>query len=436
VECGVGTSVQDDSPPTLIPTVLNDSLANSYSTNIAIQYSEKNATYCRQTWPQKRLWMSETPAGNGSNDWPYAVENWNAMLSYLTKGVNSYSQWDIADVKGGTSNEGKPFSAPIVVDTVAKTYRLTPAYWQIKHITYFVKQGALRIKTTGNYTNQMAFVNRNGQNAVIVANTTNSAATVAININGQKIKPTLPANSFNSFAMAGTPISDFSPFNQTEAEKYTTQSGTFTKPCSEGGSCQSLIHNNEWATYTHLDFGTGASGFQARVAGTVGGSIEIRLDSITAAPAGTCTVAPTGSATTWHTVSCNFAAPITGSHTLYLKFKGTGTGNLFDFNWWKFIPGTAVLPSAAIAEDYGMKIVSAGGKTRSLRLDFSRPVSHLTMKVCLFDLNGRLASTLFNGKLSATHLTLPLDRAALGTGAFVIKVSVNDKIALVKTTAL
>jgi glucosylceramidase len=435
VECGVGTSVQDDSPPTLIPTVLNDSLANSYSTNIAIQYSEKNATYCRQTWPQKRLWMSETPAGNGSNDWPYAVENWNAMQSYLTKGVNTYSQWDIADVKGGTSNEGKPFSAPIVVDTVAKTYRLTPAYWQIKHITYFVKQGALRIKTAGNYSNCVAFVNKDGQNAIIVANTTGSSVTVAININGQKIKPALPANSFNSFSTAGTPIPDISPFNQTEAEKYTTQSGTFTKPCSEGGSCQSLIHNNEWATYTHLDFGTGANAFQARVAGTAGGSIEIRLDSITAAPVGTCTVDPTGGATTWKTVSCDLNTAISGSHTLYLKFKGTGTGNLFDFNWWKFIPGASAVASAGKSEEYGntVKVAATAGKTQSLRLDFSQRVKQATLKVSLFDLNGRLVATLFKGRLPSSHLTIPLSREGIGQGAYVIKASLNEKNALTKT---
>lgn len=438
VECGVGTSVSDYNPPTLIPTVLNDTLANSYSTNIAIQYAEPNATYCRQTWPQKRLWQSETPAGNGSNDWPYAVENWTAMQSYLTKGVHSYGQWDIADVKGGTSNEGKPFSAPIVVDTVAKTYRLTPAYWQIKHITYFVKQGALRIKTTGNFTNHVAFVNRNGQNAVVVANTTGSAVTVAININGQKIKPTLPANSFNSFSTAGTPISDFSPFIQTEAEKYTTQSGTFTKPSSEGGSCLSLIHNNEWATYTHLDFGTGANAFQARVAGTTGGSIEIRIDSITAAPAGTCTVAPAAGATSWQTVSCDLTTPLSGSHTLYLKFKGTGTGNLFDFKWWKFIAGATGVKTVALSLKGAntVKTLSGAGKTQTLRLDFSRTVTHAKADVRLFDLTGRLVKTLFKGQVSSSTLTLPLDRRGIKAGSYVITVSLNDKVAVTEKTTL
>jgi glucosylceramidase len=438
MECGVGTCVQDDNPPVLIPTVLNDTLGNSYCTNIAIQYSIPNASYCRSTWPKKLLWMSETPAGNGSNDWTYAVENWNAMRDYLTNGVNSYDQWDIADVRGGTSNEGKPFSAPIVVDTVAKTYTLTPAYWQIKQITYYVKPGALRIRTTGNYTNHVAFRNRNGQNAVIVANTTGSSATVAFNLNGQKIKPALAANSFNSFSIAGTPVPDISPFNQIEAENYTGQSGAYTIPCNEGGSCLSYIHNNEWAFYYHLDFGTGANSFQARVAGTAGGSIEIRLDSVTATPVGTCTVPSTGSATTWQTVSYNLPTTISGKHILYLKFKGSGTANLFNLNWWKFNSSSGINTVSETMEACVSRIsvVSGAGKTQMLRLEFSNSVAQGNLMVSLFDLNGRQIATLFNGQLSSSHLTLPLNRAGIGQGAYVIKVSLNNKMTLVKTAAL
>jgi len=435
VETGLGTSVQDDNPPTLIPTVLNDTVANSYVSCIAVQYSTANALYSHTTWPLKIVWLSETPAEAGFA-WSDGEANWGAMHDYLVNGVNSYNQWDIANMVNGVSNQGLKWGAPIQIDTVKKTYTLTPIYWQIKHITYFVKPGALRIKSTGNYANHLAFVNRNGQNAVIVANTTGSSATVAININGQKIKPTLPAHSFNSFSTSGTPIPDISPFNQIEAEKYTGQSGTYVIPCSEGGSCLSYINNNEWAYYYHLDFGTGATGFQARVAGTVGGSIEIRLDSLTATPVGTCTVNPTGGATTWATVSCNLTTQISGNHILYLKFKGTGTANLFNLNWWKFVPGTAV-KMAALSEDCRntVSVVSSGGKVQSLQLDFSRPVLQEKVHVCLFDFSGRLVANLYNGQTTSSHLAIPLNQS-IKKGVYVIKVSLNDRIALTKTAIL
>ncbi|MGA2506245.1 MAG: carbohydrate-binding protein [Chitinispirillaceae bacterium] len=437
VETGLGTCVQDDNPPTVIPTVLSDTVANSYVSCIAVQYSTLNAQYCHSTWPLKIVWLSETPAEAGFA-WSDGEANWSAMHDYLVNGVNSYNQWDIANMVNGVSNQGLKWGAPIQIDTAAKTYTRTPIYWQIKHITYYVKPGALRIKSTGNYTNHLAFRNRNGQNAVIVANTTASGATVAINLNGQKIKPTLPAHSFNTFCISGTSIPDISPFNQIEAEKYTGQSGTYIIPCSEGGSCLSLIHNNEWAYYYHLDFGTGANSFQARVAGTVGGSIEIRPDSLTATPVGTCTVPSTGGATTWQTVSCNLTTPITGKHILYLKFKGTGAGNLFNLNWWKFGSSSGIKAVSETKEKYvsRISIVPGAGKTQTLRLEFAEGVTQGNLKVSLFDLNGRQIATLFNGRLSSSHLTLPLNRAEIGQGAYLIKVSLNNKIALVKTATL
>ena len=440
VETGLGTSVQDDSPPTLIPTVLSDTVANSEVSCIAIQYSTLNAQYCHQTWPLKITWLSETPAEAGFA-WSDGEANWGAMHDYLVNGVNSYNQWDIANIKNGVSNQGLKWGAPVLVDTVNKTYSLTPIYWQIKHITYFAKPGALRIKSTGNYSDHLAFRNRNGLDAVIVANRTNASVTVAINLNGQKIKPTLPAHSFNSFGIAGTPLPDSSPYNQMQAVKYSGQSGTFNKPCSEGGTCLSLIHNNEWAYYSHLDFSKGnaaAGGFQARVAGTVGGSIEIRLDSLTAAPLGTCTVAPTGGVTTWATVSCDLKSPISGKHVLYLKFIGAGTGNLFDLNWWKFSPGTSTKSAAVMAQEPGsvLKVVSSAGNTQSLRMDFSSPIGQRNLKVGLFNVDGRRITTLFDGRVTTLHLTLPLNRSEIKTGVYVIKASLDDKIALVKTAAL
>jgi hypothetical protein len=273
---------------------------------------------------------------------------------------------------------------------------------------------------------------------VIVANTTGSSATVAFNLNGQKIKPALSANSFNSFSIAGTPVPDISPFNQIEAENYTGQSGAYTIPCNEGGSCLSYIHNNEWAFYYHLDFGTGANSFQARVAGTVGGSIEIRLDSVTATPVGTCTVPSTGSATTWQTVSYNLPTTISGKHILYLKFKGSGTANLFNLNWWKFNSSSGINTVSETMEACVSRIsvVSGAGQAKTLRLEFSQGVAEGNLIVSLFDLNGRKIATLFNGLLSSSHLMLPLNRAEIGQGAYVIKVSLNNKMALVKTAAL
>ena len=57
-----------------------------------------------------------------------------------------------------------------------------------------------------------------------------------------------------------------SAFSQIEAESYNTQSGIQTESCGEGGQDIGYIENGDYVVYNNIDFGSGATGFQARVA--------------------------------------------------------------------------------------------------------------------------------------------------------------------------
>jgi len=133
-----------------------------------------------------------------------------------------------------------------------------------------------------------------------------------------------------------TPTPDpISAFTQIEAESFKNQQGVQTETCIEGGENLGYIENGDYVSYSNIDFGTGAAGFQARVASaTSGGNIEIRLDSINGTLIGTCPVAGTGSWQTWADVKCNVSGA-SGKHDVYLKFTG-GSGYLFNLNWFKF----------------------------------------------------------------------------------------------------
>ena len=129
------------------------------------------------------------------------------------------------------------------------------------------------------------------------------------------------------------------PFYQVEAENYGTMSGVQVETCSDTnqGYDISFIENGDYAVYQNMNFGNGASSFQARVASTnSGGTIEIHLDSLSGTLAGTCAVSGTGGWQTWVTKSCNISGA-SGTHTLFLKFTGN-SGYLFNLNWFKFIP--------------------------------------------------------------------------------------------------
>jgi len=132
-------------------------------------------------------------------------------------------------------------------------------------------------------------------------------------------------------------IANLNPYVQTEAETIAWSSGLKTEVCSEGGMDVTSINNGDYIKVKSVDFGTGAVSFDARVASaSSGGSIELRLDSATGTLVGTCAVSGTGGLQTWVTKSCTVSGA-TGLHDLYLKFTG-GSGDLFNFNWWKFTP--------------------------------------------------------------------------------------------------
>jgi len=131
-------------------------------------------------------------------------------------------------------------------------------------------------------------------------------------------------------------VENLNPFSQVEAETIAFSSGLKTEVCSEGGMDVTNINNGDYIKVKNVQFGTGATSFDARVASAgSGGSIEIHLDSQTGMLLGTCAIAGTGGAQTWMTKTCTVTGA-TGLHDLFFKFTGSGSANLFNFNWWKF----------------------------------------------------------------------------------------------------
>lgn len=155
------------------------------------------------------------------------------------------------------------------------------------------------------------------------------------------------------------PAEPISAFSKIEAENYTSQSGIQTETCSEGGLNIGFIENGDYVVYKDVDFGTGATSFQARVASaTNGGKIEIRLDSLTGPLVGTCEVKGTGDWQVYTDASCSISGA-SGKHDLYLKFTG-GSDYLLNVNWFKFGNTTQTLTgdlngdSSVDATDYAL----------------------------------------------------------------------------------
>ncbi len=72
-------------------------------------------------------------------------------------------------------------------------------------------------------------------------------------------------------------IANLNPYLKTEAETIAWESGVTTEVCSEGGMDVTSISSGDYIKVKNVDFGSGATSFEARVAAsTAGGTIQIR----------------------------------------------------------------------------------------------------------------------------------------------------------------
>jgi hypothetical protein len=200
-------------------------------------------------------------------------------------------------------------------------------------------RGVIMPTQGGSFTNHQGIIDFNGNSYFFYHNGAlpggggykRSIAVEKFNYNADGTFPTI------NMTTAGVPqIGTLNPYVTTQAETISWESGVKTEACSEGGMDVANIENGDFIKVKGVNFGSGATSFDARVASaTSGGNIEIRLDDSTGGTLlGTCAVAGTGGWQTWVTKTCTVSGA-TGIHDLYLRFTG-GSGYLFNVNWWKF----------------------------------------------------------------------------------------------------
>jgi len=212
----------------------------------------------------------------------------------------------------------------------------------------FTYGGTIMKATGASFTNHTGIIDFNGHSYFFYHNgALQKGGSVPVNGDGYHRSVCLEEFKYNSDGSFPTipsttagpqAIANLNPFQQTEAETIAWESGVQTEMTSDtgGGMDVTSINNGDYIKVKSVDFGTGATSFDARVAASAsGGSIELHLESLTGTVIGTCPVAATGGAQTWATQTCTITSA-TGVHDLFLKFTGSGSGNLFTFNWWKF----------------------------------------------------------------------------------------------------
>jgi Carbohydrate binding module (family 6)/Glycosyl hydrolases family 16 len=103
-----------------------------------------------------------------------------------------------------------------------------------------------------------------------------------------------------------------------------------SNPSGVDGNQIAQLSNGDWLEYPNINFGSGSSQFDARVASGAGtgvsGLVEVVLDNPSNSPVGSFAVANTGGWSTWKTIPANIST-VTGTHNVYLKFVSGAGGN-------------------------------------------------------------------------------------------------------------
>jgi glucosylceramidase len=107
--------------------------------------------------------------------------------------------WNMVLDETGKSTGNWKQCSPVVVDKTTRTITYNPQYYVFKHFSYYVQPGAHLLNVDGNYGDRAAFVNPNGDTVLVIKNRSDQDLSVTIDFNGEEIKPTLPAHSFNTF---------------------------------------------------------------------------------------------------------------------------------------------------------------------------------------------------------------------------------------------
>ena len=97
------------------------------------------------------------------NNHAYAEESWELIKKWLEAGVNIYSAWNLVLDQGGFNMDTTrpwPQNALIAVDTQAKRYSVTPAYYVFRHLGQYLQPGAKRVAVEGG--SALAFQNPDG----------------------------------------------------------------------------------------------------------------------------------------------------------------------------------------------------------------------------------------------------------------------------------
>jgi len=206
VPCEIWLGTLQNPDYSYVAPEVDDSASLAFIKGIAFQWEgARSCAIVHQEHPEIKLMQSETECGNHENNWPYAEKQYDLIKQYFEAGVGSYMLWNMVLDETGKSWAGWAQCSPVVIDTKTQKVTYTPQFYAFKHFTFYVQPGATRVLTSGSYRGHIAFINPNGDVVLVLKNSDDDAVHLAVEVDGQKVEPTLPAHSFSTLVFHQAP---------------------------------------------------------------------------------------------------------------------------------------------------------------------------------------------------------------------------------------
>ena len=183
----------------LVDTVLTDPQIGKKIKGVAFQWAGKDALpLIHESYPELTMVMSEQQCFNGANSWDDFMSAWDLLKFNMDNGVSIYDYWNLALFDGEVSTWGWQQNSLISVDYETGAFKYNYEFYEMKHISKYVRPGAVYLGTAGTMEEAMAFRNPDGSMVVLAAEKTGEARKLTIKAGKRTIKVNIPANSVST----------------------------------------------------------------------------------------------------------------------------------------------------------------------------------------------------------------------------------------------
>ena len=164
----------------------------------------ENVQLTHEAYPHKQLLFSEgcQEGGPHMEDWEVGERYGESMLQDLQHWTTAWIDWNLLlDIRGGPNHAGNYCSSSMMADYSKGTLYYHNSFYYIGQFSRFVHPGARRVVSASSLDEleSIAFLNPNGELALIVMNRMEKNAEFGIKYNGEIAVTGCPAHSITTF---------------------------------------------------------------------------------------------------------------------------------------------------------------------------------------------------------------------------------------------